>query len=82
MKIKKKFGDGIDLVWRDACEVSGWKNLEDALKIPQEVYCKTRAYFLGQDKHYVTVGHTVGENIKNDMCGILHIPKKWIIKVK
>ena len=82
MKIKKKFGDKVDLTWLDACEVSGWKSLDDALKIPDEVYCKTRGYFLGQDKDFVTIAHTIGKGKNNDTTGIMHIPKKWLLGIK
>jgi len=82
MKVNKKFGQPVELEWRDACEVSGWKTLDDALQIPNEVICKTRGYFLGQNKEYISIVHTIGSDECNDVCGIIHIPIAWIIKIK
>ena len=46
MKIKKKFKDKIFIEWIDACEVAGWKSFNDAIKIPEEVYCKTNGFIV------------------------------------
>ena len=82
MRINKKFGQPIEIIWKDACEVQGWKSFDEALQIPSEAICKTRAFFLGQTKEYISVAHTIGLDISNDVCGILHIPCSWIIKIK
>ena len=82
MKIKKKFGDKIYIEWVDAMERIGWKSVEDAIEVVDEVYCRTNAFYLGDDKEYVKVAHTIGKTIKNDVLGILLIPKSWIKKVK
>jgi len=79
---KKKFGDQIYLEWFDACERTGWKPLFDAMTIDDEVFCKTTAFYLGENKDFVIVAHTIGKTDKNDITGIFQIPKKWITKWK
>ncbi len=82
MKIKKKFGDPIYIEWIDAIERTGWKPVDEAIEVIDEVYCKTNAFYLGEDKEYIKVAHTVGKTIENDVLGILLIPKSWIKKIK
>jgi hypothetical protein len=82
MKTKKKFGDQIYIEWIDAIERVGWKTVEEAVEVIDEVYCKTCAFYLDEDKEYVKVAHTIGKSIKNDVLGVLLIPKKWIRKIK
>lgn len=82
MKINKKFGDRIYFEWVDAYTEEGWKSVDEALKLSNEVYCFTNAFFLGQNKDYLMVVHTKGRTIKNDVMGKLTIPKVWIRKVK
>lgn len=82
MKLNKKFGDKIYIEWLDAMERVGWKTVDAAIEIVDEVYCKTNAFYLDEDKDYIKVAHTIGKSIKNDVLGILLIPKKWIRKVK
>ena len=82
MKINKKFGDRVYIEWVDAIERVGWKTVDEAIEVIDEVYCKTNAFYLDEDKEYVKVAHTIGKSIKNDVLGILLIPKKWIRKVK
>ena len=82
MKINKKFGEKIYLEWVDAYTEDGWKSVDEALKLSDEVYCFTNAFFLGQNKDYLMVVHTKGKTIKNDVIGKLTIPKSWLRKVK
>ena len=82
MKINKKFGDRVYIEWVDAIERVGWKTVDEAIEVIDEVYCKTNAFYLDEDKEYVKVAHTIGKSIKNDVLGILLIPKKWIRKVR
>lgn len=82
MKIIKKFGDRIYLEWIDACERPGWKDFDGATTPPEETFCKTNGFFLKQDKDFITIAHTIGHNIQNDMMGVLHIPKAWLKKVR
>ena len=82
MKINKKFGDKVYIEWVDAIERVGWKTVDEAIEVIDEVYCKTNAFYLDEDKEYVKVAHTIGKSIKNDVLGVLLVPKKWIRKVK
>lgn len=82
MKVNKKFGDKIYIEWVDAIERIGWKTVDEAIEVIDEAYCKTNAFYLDEDKVYVRVAHTIGKSIKNDVTGILLIPKTWIRKVK
>ncbi len=82
MKINKKFGDKIYIEWIDAIARVGWKTVDEAIEVIDEVYCKTSAFYLDEDKDYIKVAHTIGKSIKNDVLGILLIPKKWISKIK
>jgi len=82
MKIKKNFGDRIYIEWIDAIERNGWKTVEDAIKLIDEIYCKTNAFYIGEDKIYIKVAHTIGKSAENDVLGVLWIPKKWIQKLK
>lgn len=82
MKIKKDFGEKIYIEWIDAYAESDWESVNEASKIPDEVYCYTNAFFLGQTKDFVIVVHTKGKTIKNDVMGKLIIPKAWICRIK
>lgn len=79
---KKTFGDKVSIEWIDAIERFGWKPVEDALEIIDEVYCRTNAFYLGEDKKYIKVAHTIGKSKENDVIGILLIPKKCIGKIR
>jgi len=79
---KKEFGDKIYIEWLDAIERIGWKTVEDATKIIDEVFCRTSAFYLDEDKEYIKVAHTIGKSIENDVIGILWIPKKWVRKIR
>lgn len=82
MKINKKFGEKIYVDWVDAYAEDVWRPVESALEIPDEVYCYTNAFYIGQTKDFVIVSSTKGKTIKNDILGRLLIPKSWIRKVK
>ncbi len=82
MKVDKKFGDRISIDWVDACEMPGWKSLSEAIKVPDEIFCRTSGYFLNQTKDFITIAHTIGLSEKNDVTGVFHIPKRWIRGVK
>jgi len=82
MKINKKFGDSIDIFWVDACEVGGWLSKDEWMKVPEEVVCHTRGYFVGQNKEFVSVVHTIGAGEDNDVCGLIHIPIGNIKEIK
>ena len=82
MKINKKFGDKIYIEWLDALEEAGWKFFKEVCAIPDEVYCYTSAWLISQSSSFVTVSHTKGKTVKNDIMGKLLIPKKMIRKIK
>jgi len=82
MQIKKSFGERIYLEWNDAISKEGWKSVEDALKYDDEAFCKTNAFYIGENKEYITVAATIGKTKKNDVGGVWQIPKKWILKIK
>ena len=82
MKIKKKFGERIFIEWLDAFTNSDWKSVDESLKIDNECYCYTNAFYVGQTKDFLVVCHTVGKTIENDIMGRLYIPKKWIKNIK
>lgn len=79
---KRKFGDRITITWQDACEMSGWRTVSDAIKIPDEIFCRTIGYFINQTKDFITIAHTIGLSDKNDVTGVMHIPRKWIQKIQ
>jgi len=79
---KKKFGDRVTITWIDSLEIAGWKPLSEAIEIPDEVFCKTTGYFLNQTKDFITIAHTIGLSENNEVNGVFHIPKTWIIKTK
>ena len=81
-RTKKSFGDKIYLEWNDACERTGWQTLIDVLKVDNEVFCRTNAFYLGETKGFVIVAHTIGRTKANDVVGTMQIPKKWITKWK
>ena len=80
--MRKKFGSRIYIEWVDAAEKIGWKSVEDAIEVTDEVYCRTNAFYIGEDKTFIKVAHTIGKSIKNDVLGILLIPKKWVRKIR
>jgi len=85
MRLKKSFGDKIYLEWQDAITKDGWKAVNEVLtskEIQDESFCKTNAFYIGEDKDFIKVSHTIGKTINNDVLGILWIPKKWITKIK
>jgi len=85
MRLKKSFGDKIYLEWIDAISKGGWKSIDEVLhskELYEESFCKTNAFYIGEDKTFIKVSHTIGKTNKNDILGILWIPKKWIIRVK
>ena len=82
IKVDKKCGDPIYVEWIDACEREGWRSLDDALKIPDEVHVKTRGFYLGHTKEFLTTASSIGKSSKNDVGGVWHIPRAWIKKIK
>lgn len=82
VKINKKFGDPIEVHWLDACEVTGWRSVKEAEKIPNEVEAFSRGWYVSCNRKFVTICHSKGKSDNNDITGVLYIPRAWIIKVK
>ena len=82
MKINKKFGDKIYIEWVDAYAAETWMSLSQMMDIPEEVYCFTNGWYIGEKDGFVVLSHTRGKTKNNDMLGKLLIPKAWIRKVK
>lgn len=82
MRIDKKFGDPIEVQWTDACERTGWRSVEDALKVPDEVFVRTRGFYLGHTKDFITLANSIGRSRSNDVGGVWHIPRAWVTKLK
>jgi hypothetical protein len=78
-KSKKTFGDPIDVEWIDAVSCAGWYSKKDLTQTPSECYCKSRGFFVCQDKTFLVIAHT----INGDECiGVQYIPQGWILKRK
>jgi len=82
MKIKKKFGAKIYIEWTDAYEAGGWMNLKEMIEIPDEVFCFTNGWYVGEKDGFIIICHTRGKTKSNDMLGKLLIPKAWIRRIK
>lgn len=82
MKINKKFGDKIYIEWIDAYTNDDWKSVEDSLKLEDERFCYTNAFYIGRKDGFLIVCHTKGKTKDNDIMGKLYIPLKWIMRVK
>lgn len=78
----KKYGDPIEIEWDDAWSNHDWHVYDSAMVVPDEVFSKTRAWFVGETKHFIHVVHTIGRTKENEMTGLLLIPKGTIKKVK
>lgn len=79
---KLSFGMLVYIEWTDACERPGWKSVQDAIKVYDEVKCKTVGFFLAQDKKFIIVANSIGLTEKNDVSGIWQILLASITKIK
>lgn len=81
MKINKKPGDPIHVVWIDACSKSGWI-------LPKEVSedgtenCFTRGWLVKETANNIFVTATKGRTTEEYVLGYVQIPKAWIKKVR
>lgn len=82
MKINKKFGDKIYIEWVDAYTNDGWTTLEKAMEESSNAFCRTSAFYIGQNKNFIVVSHTQGKSKDNSLMGVVSIPKKWLRKVR
>lgn len=82
MRINKKFGDKIQVDWIDAYTNDDWKSVDSSLKLEDERFCYTNAFYVGQKDGFLIVCHTKGKTKNNDIMGKLYVPLKWILRVK
>lgn len=79
----KKYGDPIDIDWTDSLsDGDAWHIFNSAMKVSDEVICKTRAFFVGETAEHVHIVHTLGKTKENEMTGLLLIHKGTITKVE
>ncbi len=81
-KINKKFGDPIEVSWTDSCAGAEWQSVEDALEIPDAVFVRTRGFYLGHTKEFLTLASSIGKSRSNNVSGVWHIPRAGITKLK
>lgn len=77
----KKFGDPIDIEWIDSLSDANWQTVEQVMIVPEETFCMTRGFFVGQTDKFIHVIQTKGKTEKNEVAGLLLIPKGVILKV-
>uniref|UniRef100_A0A6M3JB15 Uncharacterized protein n=1 Tax=viral metagenome TaxID=1070528 RepID=A0A6M3JB15_9ZZZZ len=82
MKINKKFGDKIYVEWEDAQTEEQWGSVTDSLKLDDDRFCYTNAFYVGEKDGILIVCHTKGKTKDNDIMGKLYIPTKWIKRIK
>jgi len=82
MKIDKNFGNKIYIEWIDAYSTDGWTSYTDVFKESLNAFCKTNAFYVGETENFIIVSHTQGSTKDNSLMGVLHIPKKWVRKIK
>jgi len=81
-KSKKNWGEKVYIEWIDAIEKPGWKSTRKATEFDDETLCFTNAFYIGEDKIFIKTAHTIGKSDKNDVTGVMWIPKKTITKIK
>lgn len=60
--------------WVDACSEDAWVNLNNVKPLVLNTY--TVGYLVAEDTETISVASTI--NDANDVCCIIHVPKKWI----
>ena len=79
---RKQWGSKIEVSWVDACSINGWKTVEEAKIILDEVYCYSRGWYVHHDKDFLVICRDKGKTKNNDVAGVLYIPMKCIKKCK
>jgi hypothetical protein len=74
--MKIKFGTPIDVEWIDAVSSAGWHDYKDLKQTPADCYCKSRGFFVREDKTFLIICHTISGT---ECIGVQHIPQGWII---
>lgn len=60
--------------WVDACSEDSWINVNHVKPVVLNTY--TVGYLVAESQEAISVASTI--NDANDVCCIMHIPKKWI----
>jgi hypothetical protein len=60
--------------WVDACSEDSWINVNHVKPVVLNTY--TVGYLVAESQEALSVASTI--NDANDVCCIMHIPKKWI----
>lgn len=60
--------------WVDACSEDAWVNVNRVNSVVLNTY--TVGYLVAENQEAVSIASTI--NDANDVCCIMHIPKKWI----
>ena len=60
--------------WVDACSEDAWINVNNVK--PYALFTCTVGYLVAENKETISIASTI--NDANDVCCIMHIPKKWI----
>jgi hypothetical protein len=61
--------------WWDATMEGGWVENEDAASCDEEPVCVTVGFVTAENKDWIKLAQTDGENVKGN---IAKIPKRWI----
>lgn len=60
--------------WVDACSEDAWINVNNVKSVVLNTY--TVGYLVAENQEAISIASTI--NDANDVCCIMHIPKKWI----
>jgi hypothetical protein len=66
--------------WEDCFSIDRWLPVEQAIEeTKSNILCFTIGFFINEDESGITICHTF--QAESQVCGILKIPKKCIIKL-
>ena len=60
--------------WVDACSEDAWINVNNVKSVVLNTY--TVGYLVAENQEAISIASTI--NDANDVCCIMHIPKRWI----
>ena len=76
-----KFNERIEIEWLDVVEDPSWMTMEEATKVPTDVYCRAIGYFLKEDDNFIWISTTIGRRRKSTRSRTI-IPKGMIQKIR
>lgn len=79
---KKTWGSKIYVEWIDSFTQDGWLNFDDMRTVPDETLCRTSGFYVGQNKNWLVICHTIGKTINNQCMGKVCVPLRAILKVR